>query len=105
MRDIIVGLVKDDQVKLILGEIGILLTFVGPEADGPYSAFKAGVKLIASVPTVGPKAALKAAKSVLDALPKRLPSYSEGAGAFVLSPRIHSRHGRRNSTHWRHILA
>ena len=50
---------KQDAITVALGCIGIALTFVGPQADGPFAAFKAGVKVIAGMPTVGAKVALK----------------------------------------------
>lgn len=48
---------KEEWLTVTLGCIGIALTFVGPGADGPFAAFKAGVKTLTSIPTVGVKVA------------------------------------------------
>lgn len=66
VRDVVVGVAADQPWKTVLGGVGIALTWVGPGADGPYSAFKAGAKLIASVPVAGPKLVVKMATDIRD---------------------------------------
>lgn len=65
-RDIVLGVAQDQPWKTVLGGVGIALTWVGPGADGPYSAFKAGAKLIASVPVAGPRVVIKMATDIRD---------------------------------------
>lgn len=62
---------KDEAITVALGCVGIALTFVGPQADGPFAAFKAGVKTIVGIPTVGPKMAVKFVKEVKDVALKK----------------------------------
>lgn len=64
VRDVVVGTFNDQPWKAVLGGVGIGLTWVGPEADGPYSAFKSGAKLIASVPTAGPRLVIRMAEDI-----------------------------------------
>ena len=68
VRDVVVGVWTEDALKAGLGGLGLATTWMGPGADGPISAFKVAVKMIANAPRAGKEVALKLFNTLTDRL-------------------------------------